>query len=627
MISKPVGFLNLVTFDYQNFLKTLTTRPGVYQMENAAGEVIYVGKASNLKNRVSSYFSQRTTSIKTKALVEQIAHINTTITANENEALLLESQLIKKFRPKYNILLRDDKSYPYLFVSTEETFPRIEFYRGKKRNKKGHYFGPYPSASAVRETLNTLQKIFKIRSCSPVFFSNRGRPCLQYQIKRCSGPCVGLISPEEYQISLRNAIQFLHGNDQALIHDLEKRMEKASEHRQYEKAAHYRDQIIHLQQIRTKKNLLSKAGNMDILAASFQHGYACIHKMVVRNGETQAGFNFFPSIPDLLPDNEQQTKYLESEILEAFITQYYCAAEHHNDIPSHIIVSHPLSNPEVLENVLTQLREKKCGLSSRVRGIRAEWMKVAIQNSQIALETKLGAQTTIKQRFKALQTTLGLPAVPTYLECFDISHTSGEATIASRVVFDVEGPKKSQYRYFNIEGIQPGDDYAAMRQALFRHYSRLKKDEAAMPDILFIDGGKGQVAQAREVLETLNIRDVQCIGVAKGPSRKAGLETLILMDENNQELKLDPHSPALHLIQHIRDEAHRFAVLGHTNKRDKKRTESVLETIEGIGSKRRQALYRHFGGLQEVKKASAEAIAKIPGISKALAEKIYDALH
>ncbi len=612
-----------MTFDYQHFLKTLTSRPGVYQMENTAGEILYVGKASNLKNRVSSYFVQRTTSLKTKALVEQIAHINITITADETEALLLESQLIKKFRPKYNILLRDDKSYPYLFVSTEEQFPRIEFYRGKKRNKKGYYFGPYPSASAVRETLNTLQKIFKIRTCSPVFFSNRGRPCLQYQIKRCSGPCVGLISPEEYQASIRNAIQFLNGNDKVLLQELQKKMEEASLLRQYEKAAHYRDQIIHLQHIRTKKNLLSKAGDMDILAVSFQHGYACIHKMVIRGGETQGGFNFFPSVPNML----EESQHIEADILEAFITQYYCATEHHGDIPPLIILSHPLSQMETLTNVLTQLRAKKCELSSRVRGIRAEWMKVATQNSQIALETKLGAQTTIKQRFKALQTTLGLSTVPNYLECFDISHTSGEATMASRVVFDSDGPKKSQYRYFNIEGIQPGDDYAAMRQALLRHYSRLKKDEAMLPDILFIDGGKGQVTQAREVLETLSITEVRCIGIAKGPSRKAGLETLILMDDNNQELKLDPHSPALHLIQHIRDEAHRFAVLGHTHKRDKKRTESVLESIEGIGGKRRQALYRHFGGLQEVKKASVEAIAKIPGISKALAEKIYEALH
>lgn len=595
-------------------------------MENAAAEVIYVGKASNLKNRVSSYFSKQLTGIKTKTLVEQIAHITITITANENEALLLESQLIKKFKPKYNILLRDDKSYPYIFVSTEEKFPRIEFYRGKKQIKKGYYFGPYPSASAVKETLSTLQKIFKIRSCNPVFFSHRTRPCLQYQIKRCSAPCVELVTPEEYRLSLNNALQFLSGHDWALIRNLEKQMEEASQNRQFERAAHYRDQIIHLQHIRTKKNIQSKSDDMDILGVSFQQGLACVHKMVIRGGQTQGGFNFFPKIPDMYDENDNENS-IESDILEAFITQYYCSADHEKDIPPILIPSHVLPHAEALSQVLTQLRQKKCVLSFKVRGIRSEWLKLAIQNSQVALQGRLGSQSTLKQRFKALQTALGLAQVPQYLECFDISHTSGEATMASRVVFDSEGPKKAQYRHFSIEGIQPGDDYAAMRQALFRHYSRLKKENVMFPDILFIDGGKGQVKQALDVLEELNITEVRCIGVAKGEGRKPGLETLILLDMEQKELKLEHDSPALHLIQHIRDESHRFAVLGHTHKRDKKRTESILETIEGVGAKRRQALYRHFGGLQEVKKASAEAMAKVPGVSKALAEKIYQALH
>ncbi len=627
--------------DSKNFLKNLTNLPGVYQMENTEGEVLYVGKASNLKNRVSSYFSKQTTGIKTKTLVQQIANINVTITQNENEALLLENSLIKKFKPKYNILLRDDKSYPYLFVSQEDAFPRIEFYRGKKRSKKGLYFGPYPSAYAVKETLYTLQKIFKIRSCSNIFFNNRSRPCLQHQIKRCSAPCVGFITPEDYKIAINNAIQFLQGKNQTLISNIEKQMEEASQQLLFEQAAHYRDQIISLQQIQAKKQDLSENEDIDILAVTFQQGVACIHKMHIRGGQTQGGQNFFPTLPhDFDDDSESESapntisENIQSTILEAFITQYYFSLDHQSEIPPLLILSESLeslSRLETLSSVLTQLRGKKCVLSSHVRGIRSEWLKLAKQNSEIALLAHVGSQSTLKKRFKALQTALDLPTLPQYLECFDISHTSGEATMASCVVFDHNGPKKNQYRLFSIntgiDGIEGGDDYAAMREALLRRYSRLKKEEALLPDILFIDGGKGQVKQALEILEELNLPEITCIGIAKGEGRKPGLETLILTHKNNQTLNLESDSPALHLIQHIRDESHRFAVLGHTNKRDKKRTASILETIEGVGAKRRQALYRRFGGLQEVKKASVEAMSKVPGISKALAEKIYTALH
>lgn len=612
-------------FDSKNFLKNLTSHPGVYQMENALGEVLYVGKASNLKNRVSSYFNQHSTGIKTRTLVQQIANISVIITPNESEALLLENSLIKKFKPKYNILLRDDKSYPYLFVSEEEQFPRIEFYRGKKRNKKGRYFGPYPSASAVKETLYTLQKIFKIRSCNPIFFNNRSRPCLQYQIKRCSAPCVGLIKLEDYRIAIHSAIQFLQGKNQTLIHDLEKRMEDACQKLLFEQAAHYRDQIINLQQIQAKKQDLPETEDIDILAVSLQQGLACVHKMHIRSGQMQGGQNFFPKLPQDVNDEE---KSVQADILEAFMTQYYLSSDHQNEIPPLFILSENLSSTEkTLTTVLSQLRTKKCTFSYRVRGIRSEWLKLAIQNSEVALLAHLSSNTTLKQRFKTLQTALDLPTLPQYLECFDISHTAGEATVASCVVFDQNGPKKNQYRYFNIENITPGDDYAAMRQALLRRYSRLKKEEALLPDVLFIDGGKGQVKQALDILTELNLPEIICIGIAKGPSRKPGLETLILTHKDHQNLALESDSPALHLIQHIRDESHRFAVLGHTHRRDKKRTTSILETIEGVGSKRRQALYRRFGGLQEIKKASIEAMTKVPGISKALAEKIYHALH
>lgn len=642
-------------FDAKSFLKTLTTHPGVYQMENATGEILYVGKASNLKNRVSSYFTKQSSGIKTQTLVQQIAHITVTITANESEALLLENSLIKKFKPKYNILLRDDKSYPYLFVSTEEQFPRIEFYRAKKRSKKGLYFGPYPNAAAVKETLYTLQKIFKIRACSPVFFSHRSRPCLQYQIHRCSAPCVNYINPEEYRIAINSAIQFLQGKNQTLITDLEKRMEEASLHLHFEQAAHYRDQIINLQQIQAKKQVLAETEDLDILAVSFHQGMACIHQMQIRAGQAQGGRNFYPSVPaswcedemSLLTsskerrdsdeesaedrmsvsEGEEGSKLISSSILEAFITQYYLSTDHEKEIPATFILSQELPHTETLEKVLSQLRGKKCTVTHRVRSIRSEWLQTAIQNSEIALQAHIGSHSTLKQRFKALQVALNLPELPHYLECFDISHTSGEATVASCVIFDQNGPKKNQYRHFNIHGIQPGDDYAAMRQALLRRYSQLQKDEAILPDVLFIDGGKGQVKQAMEVLAQLNITEILCIGIAKGSARKPGLETLILMNADQKTMTLESDSPALHLIQHIRDESHRFAVLGHTRQRDKKRIVSVLEAIEGIGAKRRQALYRRFGGLQEVKKAHVDAIAKVPGISKALAEKIYQALH
>lgn len=606
-------------FDSTHFLKNLTTHPGVYQMENADGEVIYVGKASNLKNRVSSYFSKASLGIKTQTLVRQIANITITVTPNESEALLLENSLIKKFKPKYNILLRDDKSYPYIYVSLNEDFPRIEFYRGKKRDKKGLYFGPYPSAYAVKETLYTLQKIFKIRSCSSVFFSHRSRPCLQYQIKRCEAPCVGLINPADYRIAIENALQFLRGKNQTLITTLEKQMETASLELAFERAAHYRDQIINLQQIQAKKQNLSEADDIDILAVSFQQGAACVHKMHIRGGESQGGQNFFPSIPEDFSDN--------ADILSAFITQYYLSPNHQDEIPPCFIVSGPTLDTTILTSVLTQLRGKKCTFSHHVRGVRAEWLKQAVQNSEMALLSHIGSHTTLKKRFKALQMALNLSTLPNYLECFDISHTNGEATVASCVVFDHNGPKKNHYRHFNITGIQPGDDYAAMKQVLQRRYGRLKKEEAVLPDIVFIDGGRGQITQALDVFKQLELTDIICVGIAKGPSRKPGLETLILTHEDNKELVLESDSPALHLIQHIRDESHRFAVLGHTHQRDKKRTESVLEAIEGVGAKRRQALYRRFGGLQEVKKASVEAIAKVPGISQALAEKIYEALH
>ena len=600
-------------FDPQAFLRHLTHRPGVYRMMGEAGQVLYVGKAKDLRKRVSSYFRESARlSPRIASMVRQVCNIEVTVTNTEAEALLLENNLIKEHRPRYNVLLRDDKSYPYIFVATQDAFPRLGFHRGARR-QPGRYFGPYPSAGAVRETLNLLQKLFRVRQCEDSFFRNRSRPCLQYQIKRCTAPCVGYISEARYREDIEHAIQFLEGKSEKVIGDLVRHMEAAATRLDYEQAAQYRDQIEALRQISEKQYVAGGQGDFDILACEIRSGLACVQAFSVRGGHNLGNKSFFPSATEELN---------EGQVLAAFIGQYYLTRE----VPGEILVSHAPEDGTVLAEMLALRRGRKVTISHSLRGDRARWVALARRNVAHALDARLASRAGMQQRFEALQEELDLEGIPSRLECFDISHTQGEATVASCVVFDGEGPKKSDYRRFNIEGIEPGDDYAAMRQALTRRYRRLKEGEAPLPDILFIDGGKGQVRQAREVLEELQISGVTIIGVAKGEGRKPGLETLVLSDSAVPTI-LPANSPALHLVQQIRDEAHRFAITGHRQRRAKARTTSPLEGIAGLGPKRRQTLLKHFGGQRRVSAASAEELAKVPGISQELARRIYETFH
>ena len=598
-------------FDSKLFLNDCSSLPGVYRMYNEQKELIYVGKAKDLKKRLSSYFRKTGLSVKTQSLVSQIVTIETTITHTESEALLLESNLIKEFRPRYNVLLRDDKSYPFLFLSIKDDYPMLGLHRGTKR-KKGRYFGPYPNAGAVRETLNLLQKVFRVRQCDQTYFSNRSRPCLQYQIKRCSAPCVKAISVEDYASDINHITQFLEGKSQTVIQDLVKQMEQAAEAMEYEKAATYRDQISQLQRVIERQYVTGDAGDIDVIACSTHAGLACVEIFFIRNGQSLGTKSFFPK----LPENMQK-----ADILNAFLPQYYLD----NTIPAEIVLSEKLDDSELIASVLTEKRGKKVTLSSSVRSDRRHWLDNAQQNSEKALMTRVNSAAAMVKRFDALQELLNLDHMPARLECFDISHTMGEATVASCVVFTPEGPLKTDYRRFNIEGIEPGDDYAAMNQALKRRYAKIKKNEGKKPDILFIDGGKGQLSQAIEVMDLLQIEDILLIGVAKGEGRKAGLEKLVMTD--GTEIFPGQQSMALNLVLHVRDEAHRFAITGHRAKRQKARTSSRLEKIPGLGAKRRQSILKHFGGMQAVSKAGVEDLAKAPGISKNLAQLIYDSFH
>jgi excinuclease ABC subunit C len=600
------------TFDSNEFLKTLTPRPGVYQMFGEDERLLYVGKASNLKKRVSSYFQRNQPNSRIRSMVSQIRSIETTVTNTEAEALILENNLIKQHRPRYNVLLRDDKSYPYIFVSTRDQFPRLAYHRGAKR-KEGRYFGPYPSSGAVRETLNMLQKLFRIRQCEDSFFSNRSRPCLQYQINRCTAPCVGYITEDDYRRDMAHALSFLEGKNEEIIHDLVALMEKSSASLEFEQAAEYRDQIQKLRKITDRQYVSGSDQNADLLVCVQESAMSCVQVFTIRSGNVLGNKNYFPGNTEGMGCEE---------VLDSFIGQYY----QYRDLPDELILSHPIESLELFQNAFSEKKGRKVNLSTQVRGERARWLDLAKRNAEQALKVRLNSRAGVQQRFEALQDEMGLSELPTRLECFDISHTQGEATVASCVVFNEEGPLKSDYRRFNIEGIEPGDDYAAMKQALTRRYTRIKKGEGKLPDILFIDGGKGQVRQAVDVLEELQIEGVSIIGVAKGEGRKPGLETLILSESPDPTI-LPADSLALHLIQHIRDEAHRFAITGHRQRRSKARKSSPLEEIAGLGPKRRQALIKHFGGLQGVSQASSEELAKIPGISARLAQQIYDRFH
>ena len=604
------------TFDHKNFLKHASTRPGVYRMFDEQGELLYVGKAKQLKKRIGSYFRASGLDSKTMLLVSKIHSIETTITNTETEALILEQTLIKEKRPPYNILLRDDKSYPFIYLSSEDKYPRLSIHRGA-RKKKGRYFGPYPGAGSVRESLNLLEKVFNVRQCEDSFFRNRSRACLQYQIKRCSGPCVGLVSAEDYAEDVRHSVMFLEGKNNLITEELQAKMEKLSAQHEFEKAAQVRDQIRDLRSVQERQYMAGEEGDVDVIAMCADAGVVSIHVIFIRDGRVLGNKNYYPKFV---------LENTPADILHAFIAQFYIQEQGMHSIPREIILSHEAEDSQGLEAALEYCAQHKVSLKNRVRQHRQQWLQLAQTNAQHGLMSKLNSKQSMEARFLALQEALGSDKLPTRMECFDISHSAGEATVASCVVFDQNGPLKSDYRRFNIENITPGDDYAAMEQALKRRYTRLKKGEARLPDILLIDGGKGQLTQAEAVLAALDVEGVQLIGIAKGISRKAGQETLFF-GGSRRELVLEAESPALHLLQQIRDEAHRFAITSHRQRRGKKRTQSFLDEIPGIGPKKRRELIHYFGGQQEIKRASVEDLQKVPGISRNLAESLYDAIH
>jgi len=604
-------------FDSAAFLRSLTAKPGVYRMVDGRGTILYVGKASNLKKRVASYFRPRSQlAPKTRSLMLQVRAVDVTVTRTEGEALLLENNLIKEYKPRYNILLRDDKSYPYIYLATEQEFPRLSFHRGARRGN-GRYFGPYPGAGAVRETLNLLQKLFRVRQCEESFFKNRSRPCLQYQIKRCTAPCVKLVGKDDYDADVRHAVMFLEGKSGEVVDELAGRMEEASRRLDYEQAAHLRDQIVSLRRVQERQYVTAAGGDLDVVAAAYRDGVGCAQVFFVRGGRHLGNKVFFPA---------HAADTGEATILAAFLPQFYLSGTPDRSIPSEILISHEMEGLDLLAAVLGERAGRRVGIAARVRGERARWVAMAVENARMALDQRLASAGSIRARLDALQAALGLDETPSRIECFDISHTRGESTVASCVVFGADGLSKADYRRFNIEGVAPGDDYAAMHQALKRRYTRVRREEGRLPDVLLIDGGKGQVHQATEVLEELQISGVSVVGVAKGPGRKPGLESLFLPGRR-QALILPADSAALHLIQQVRDEAHRFAIAGHRKQRSRTRQTSVLEHVPGVGPRRRQTLLRQFGGLQGVVRAGVEELARVDGISRQLAQKIYDVLH
>lgn len=604
-------------FDAKTFLKTVTSQPGVYRMYDAEETVIYVGKAKDLKKRLASYFRDNLASRKTEALVALIRQIDVTVTHTETEALLLEHNYIKLYQPRYNVLLRDDKSYPYIFLSAD-THPRLASHRGAK-HAKGEYFGPFPNGYAVRETLSLLQKVFPVRQCENSVYRNRTRPCLQYQIGRCLGPCVaGLVSEEEYAQQINYVRLFLSGKDDQVLNQLVARMEQAAQGLRFEEAARLRDQIQAVRRVTEKQFVSNQGDDLDVIGVAFDSGMACLHVLFIRQGKVLGSRSYFPKVPG-------GTEL--AEVVQTFVGQFYLQGSQARTLPSDILLDFTLPEKELLADSLTELAGRRVTIQSKPRGDRARYLKLARTNAATALVTKLAQHSTIHQRLEALAQTLKLPPIKR-MECFDISHTMGEQTIASCVVFDANGPLRSEYRRYNINGITPGDDYAAMNQVLRRRYGKAL-EPGKIPDVVLIDGGKGQLAQAKEVFAGLEVEwDKQhplLLGIAKGTDRKAGLETLFLEPEG-EGFSLPPDSPALHVLQHIRDDSHNHAITGHRNKRAKVKNTSSLETIEGIGPKRRQMLLKYMGGLQPLTKASVEEIAKVPGISQALAEKIFYAL-
>ena len=604
-------------FNPQTFLATMTNRPGVYCMRDKNGKVLYVGKAKNLKNRLTSYFRTQEDS-RIAHMVGKIANIDVTVTPSEKEALLLENSLIKSLKPHYNVMFRDDKSYPYLFLS-HHTFPRLVYFRGKQKIP-GDYYGPYPSAVAVKDTLNLLQKLFKLRQCDDHFFKLRSRPCLQYQIQRCTAPCVDYITPELYAQDVQSAVQFLQGKPTTLIDELVHKMDESSKNLEFEYAASLRDQITRLRVVHDQQLIYRQKGNVDVLAAAEMRGQYCIQLLYIRQGRILDSQAFYP---------KQAGEGSLPELLRAFLIQFYLDQEKKVDYPQEIIINETIEDQALIAETLSNFAKHTIKITKPIRGEKADWLNLALENAMQTLKTRVAQGNVVTQRWGELKKVLGISGNLSRIECFDVSHLQSEATYASCVVFDENGPIKTEYRTYHLDDA-PNDDYAAMEQVLTRRYTKRKALELPMPELIMVDGGKGQLHRAKKVILECQIVDVLLVGIAKGEGRKPGLETLYVTHAQKEEewvVNLMPQSPALHLLQQIRDEAHRFAIKGHRRKREKTRKQSPLESIPGIGAKRRQQLLNYFGGQQALLAASEVTIGQVPGISKDLAKKVYQALH
>lgn len=603
-------------FDARHFLAHCSRAPGVYRMLAADGAVLYVGKARDLKARLSSYFQKNVAGAKTRALVSRIADVEITVTHSEAEALLLEQALIKELRPPYNILLRDDKSYPYIKLTTADTFPRIAFHRGSRR-RGARYFGPYPGSGAVRETLGLMERVFRLRNCTDSYFRNRTRPCLQYQIQRCTAPCVGLVSEQRYREQVDMAIAFLEGRDRAVTDRLEALMHEASRQQEFEAAALYRDQISAIRTVQQKQYVDTGRGNVDVVVCRCRHGLAVVEVLFIRAGRVLGNSTHVPRTRGDLS---------EEAVLEAFLPQYYLTEGDGRQPPGEVLLDREVPGNDALAEALEERYGRKVRFASRVRGERRAWLNLAVSNAETSLVSRLAARENLEQRFVALARLLDVESPPARIECFDISHTRGEKAVASCVVFTSDGPAKTDYRRFNVEPPQGGDDYAALEEAVGRRYRRLIRESRRLPDLLLIDGGRGQVGRIRQVLDSLELEAPPLLlGISKGPSRRPGLELLHRADGTTLTPEAD--DPGLHLLQQVRDEAHRFAITGHRQRRGKSRSSSMLEEMPGIGPTRRKALLTHFGGLEQLRNASVEALADVPGISRALAESVYAWLH
>ncbi len=604
--------MNIREFDPKEFTSALPKRPGVYRMFGADHEVLYVGKAKSLKDRVSTYFAPGNVNPKVHALVQQITDIEVTVTGSETEALLLEYNLIKAHKPRFNVVLRDDKSFPYIHLCVDHEFPRLAFYRGS-RSAPGRYFGPFPNAGAVRDTLNQLQKLFKIRNCRDSFFANRSRPCLQHQIGRCSAPCVGLVTREAYAQDIEAAVKVLEGRDEEVTVQLQIRMEEAAARLDFERAAQLRDQLAALKRTQTQQVVTADdERDVDVVGIVGEPGEYSVSVMLVRGGRNLGTTSYFPRAALAEPE----------EALASFVMQYYATQEP----PPEVLLSRKLDDEESLAQALSTRANRTVRVRAPARGLGVKWVELTQDNAMQALRMRASQKQGMEEMLAALAQVLDLPEAPGRIECFDISHTGGEGTVASCVVFGPEGPLKKEYRRFNINGIIPGDDYGALRQALERRYTRVRDGEIPAPDLLLIDGGLGQISQVHEVLSGLGFGDITLVGVAKGPDRKPGQERLFVQGVAEPRIP-EAHSPASRLVQRIRDEAHRFAITGHRRKRARRYNESVLETVPGLGPAKRRALLRHFGGLQGVVRAGISDLEQVAGIGASLARSLYDHLH